>query len=56
MYYPIVDFFSRTAAQICFEFCVDVPWVDPYYVCYDRGSTPIFHGILGDFAQFLAKS
>ena len=30
MYYPIVDFFSRTAARICFEFCVDVPGVDPY--------------------------
>ena len=27
---PFVDFFSRTAAWICFKLCVDVPWVDPY--------------------------
>ena len=24
------DFFSQTPARICFKFCVDVPWVDPY--------------------------
>ena len=24
---------SRTAARICFKFCVDVPLVDPYKVC-----------------------
>ena len=29
--------FSQTAAQMCFKFCVDVPWVDPYIVCYNRG-------------------
>ena len=22
--------FSQTAARICFKFCVDVPWMDPY--------------------------
>ena len=30
MEYPIVDFFSWTAARICFKFCVDAPLVDPY--------------------------
>ena len=50
------DFFSQTAVRICFKFCVDVPWVDPYLVCQNRGATPIFHGIMGNFVQFLANS
>ena len=29
----IFNFFSRTAAQICFKICGDVPWVEPYQVC-----------------------
>ena len=29
----IFDFFSETSARICFKFCGDVPWVDPYQVC-----------------------
>ena len=39
----IVDFFPQTAAQICFKFCVDVPWVDLYKFCINRGALPIFH-------------
>ena len=30
VYRDIFDFFSLTAARICFKFCVDVPWVDLY--------------------------
>ena len=57
-----VNFFSfstsslKTAAWICFKFCVDVPWVAPYKVRKNRGATPIFHGIMGNFVQFLANS
>ena len=28
----IFDFFSGTAARICFKFCVDVLWVDTKFV------------------------
>ena len=28
--FQFFDFSSQTAAQICFKFCVDVPWVNPY--------------------------
>ena len=50
------DFFSRTAAWMCFKFCVDVPWVDPYSVCQNQGATPILYGIMGNFVQFLVNS
>ena len=33
--------FSDTTAQNYFKFCVDVPRVDPYQVCPNRGATLI---------------
>ena len=48
--------FSQTAAQICDEFCVDVPLVDIYQVCENRGATLIFDGIMCIFVQFLYNS
>ena len=53
---PFLTSNSRTAAQICFKFCVDVPWDDPYVVCANRGAITIFNGIMGYFVQFLANS
>ena len=41
MYYPIFDF-SPTTVRICFKFCVDVPWVDPYLICENRDAPPFF--------------
>ena len=29
-FFSFFDFFSQTAAWICFKFCVDVPLVNPY--------------------------
>ena len=49
-------FFSQITTRICLKFCVDVPQVDPYQVCYNWVGTPIFHGIMGNFVQFLASS
>ena len=51
MSYPIFDFF-KTKSQICFKFCVDVSWVDPYQICL-RSNIPIFNEIIGNFVHFV---
>ena len=40
MQYPICDFFSKTEAQICFKFFVDVSWLDSYQICRNLDATP----------------
>ena len=54
--FHIFIFFSQTAAWIPFKFCVEVPQGEFYQVCSNRGATPIFQGIMGNFVQFLASS
>ena len=55
MEYHIIDFSSETYAQVCFNFCKVVLWVDPYKVCENLGATSIFQGIMGNFGQFFKK-
>ena len=60
MYHHIFDFFL-TVAQIYFKFYVDVPSVDSYKVCNNRGAIPIFHygklwEILCNYRPVLTKS
>ena len=54
--FHIFIFFSQTAARIPFKFCVEVPQGEFYQVCSNRGATPIFQGIMGNFVQFLVSS
>ena len=53
----LVDFFSQTAARICFKFSVvRCSLGGPLLILSKWGATSIFHGIIGNFVQFLANS
>ena len=46
----IFDFFSETAGPICFKFSMQIPQVDVYQGCSNRGDSSRF-GILANFRK-----